>query len=559
MPNLGTAAWLRLLTLPPDPESDRDLLHRYAELGDRAALETLIHRHAGLVYGVCRRLLSNPADVDDAVQAVFLVLMKKPTAVRNPGALPAWLHGTARRTALKLRSRRRTEAAVDVPTTDADPSWAEVRTAIDAELANLPAKYQGPVIRVLVLEETQPQAAAELGLSLSTLKRRLDAGRECLKRRLERRGIQPLFLLAPLPGVDRLGTAALHAVARPLLSNGHSVVALELSQGVIFAMLQMKLKVWTVGLMLTAGTITGTGFVAVQGQQGTGPGTTPAPAAKGKGEPVKPVPDAKPIDLRTRVGELEAINEQLRTEIISMNFEKSRMLADIGDARMALPTFQQQSDRADELKFLIEKAKLRVLAAESSLRTSAALAKNGEIENFASVRDRKMEEAKLLEIKARSEVLEAEFDIKKAERELAAMPVPRPVVMKPTAAPAPPKPAANEAVRKLREEQLTVAEEHLKNLQPALTRWPLTTEFFSEIHQAVETATELRLALKSNKPADRIRILSESVELLREIETKIKPNVDMGRVSFSAMAHAKMARIAAEIRLREEEAEKPAK
>jgi len=321
----STAAWLRLFSQSPDanPDSDRELLSRYAEQGDRAALEAMIHRYAGLVYGVCRRQLSNPADVDDAVQAVFLVLMKKPQAVRNPGALPAWLHGTARRTALKLRSRRRTEDAVDVPTNDVDPSWAEVRVAIDAELADLPAKYQGPIIRVLVLEETQPQAAAELGLSLSTLKRRLEAGRERLKRRLERRGIQPMFLLGPLPGLDRLGLGHLDQLARPFVQAlPHSTTAIQLSQGVLFAMLQTKLKVWTVGFMLTATAVTGGGFVAVQGQQGPGPGTTPAPA----GKPAAKAGGDQTKDLATRVKQLETVNEQLRTEIRTMQDEKAGML-----------------------------------------------------------------------------------------------------------------------------------------------------------------------------------------------------------------------------------------
>src|SRR5437660_2377479 len=84
--------------------SDGQLLECFVSRREPAALEALVRRHAPMVWGVCRRILSDPHDAEDAFQATFLVLCRKAATSRTvPGN---WLYGVARQTALKARVTR---------------------------------------------------------------------------------------------------------------------------------------------------------------------------------------------------------------------------------------------------------------------------------------------------------------------------------------------------------------------------------------------------------------------------------------------------------------------
>src|SRR5262249_19095435 len=83
--------------------SDTDLLQRFVALRDQWSFETLLRRHGPMVLGVCRRVLRDPHDAEDAFQATFLVFVRKARSIGRPELLANWLYGVALRTAANLR------------------------------------------------------------------------------------------------------------------------------------------------------------------------------------------------------------------------------------------------------------------------------------------------------------------------------------------------------------------------------------------------------------------------------------------------------------------------
>src|SRR5437764_13711361 len=100
---------LRRVVASPDApgETDAELLRRYVQDRDEAAFEALMRRHGPMVLGVCRRVLGNADDADDAFQATFLVLVRKAASITRRELVGNWLYGTAYRAALEAKAARR--------------------------------------------------------------------------------------------------------------------------------------------------------------------------------------------------------------------------------------------------------------------------------------------------------------------------------------------------------------------------------------------------------------------------------------------------------------------
>jgi RNA polymerase sigma factor (sigma-70 family) len=188
--------------------TDGQLLDRFAAGGEEAAelaFAALVERHGPMVLRVCRSVLRDEHDAQDAFQATFLVLVRRSRSLWVGDSLGPWLHGVARRVASAARSaatrRRRHERKaaehagpdVAVPGQEAE---GELEQALHEEIGRLPERYRAPVVHCLLEGLTHEQAARSLGWPVGTVKSRLAHGRERLRARLARRGLTPAAILS---------------------------------------------------------------------------------------------------------------------------------------------------------------------------------------------------------------------------------------------------------------------------------------------------------------------------------------------------------------------------
>jgi RNA polymerase sigma factor (sigma-70 family) len=191
--------------------ADGDLVERFTVAREPAAFEELVRRYQTMVMNVCRRLLGHGADADDAFQATFFILARKARSIRKQDAVGSWLHGVAHRLShqmlakrsTRLRCEERMRATARSGETLDDPvhlaSMRELGAVLDDELRNLPTHCRAALVACHLEGLSTADAAHQLGVPASTLKSRLQRGRDLLRERLQRRGIS--LSLAGLTGV----------------------------------------------------------------------------------------------------------------------------------------------------------------------------------------------------------------------------------------------------------------------------------------------------------------------------------------------------------------------
>jgi RNA polymerase sigma factor (sigma-70 family) len=178
-----------------DPLPDAELLERFRRTTDPAAFEAIVRRHGDRVLAACHKVLSDPADVEDAFQATFVVLLREARSVRKRESLGGWLYGVAHRTALQARRRaaRRADVEARKPTRTSgeapDLSWQEACAILHEELDRLPDTYRLPLLLCYLEGKSRDEAAQQLGVKADALRGRLERGRVRLRGRLTKRGV----------------------------------------------------------------------------------------------------------------------------------------------------------------------------------------------------------------------------------------------------------------------------------------------------------------------------------------------------------------------------------
>ena len=155
-----------------------------------------------MVLRVCRNLLKNPQDAEDACQATFFILVRKAQFVWVRDSLAPWLHRVARRVA-REPGRPRSEdvstsaaaAELRLKVVHADDHAEGLLGLLHAEIDRLPEKYRATVI-VCDVEGLSHERAARQWPQCGTVKSRLARARQLLRSRLTARGLAAPTVLA---------------------------------------------------------------------------------------------------------------------------------------------------------------------------------------------------------------------------------------------------------------------------------------------------------------------------------------------------------------------------
>jgi RNA polymerase sigma factor (sigma-70 family) len=261
--------------------SDGQLLDCFISRRDEAAVSALVRRHGPMVWGVCRRILRDYHDAEDAFQATFLVLIRKATSIVQREMVGNWLYGVAHQTALKARAttakrQAREKHVNEMPEPEGltEPElWHDLQGLLDQELSQLPDKYRVAIVLCDLQGKTRKQVARQLKIPEGTLSSRLTTARTMLAKRLARHGVtvsggalavvlsqKAASACAPNSVVSSTIKAATMIAAGNGVAGIASIKVAALTEGVVKAMLMTKLKIATavvlaVGMLGLGGTL----------------------------------------------------------------------------------------------------------------------------------------------------------------------------------------------------------------------------------------------------------------------------------------------------------------
>ena len=185
---------------------DKALLARFTGARDDAAFAAILDRHSRLVWAVCRGLLPNDADAEDAFQATFVALFRGASKIRRTWSLAPWLHTTATRIAKKVRlaaarrhsRERRAAKAEATPPAVSNETWDALTLAVHEEIARLPATLRAAFVLCVLEGHRHQDAAAELGVAAGTISARVSHARNRIMEALSARGLTAVVAASEL-------------------------------------------------------------------------------------------------------------------------------------------------------------------------------------------------------------------------------------------------------------------------------------------------------------------------------------------------------------------------
>jgi RNA polymerase sigma factor (sigma-70 family) len=377
--------------------SDRQLLQRFCGQREESAFAALVERHGSMVLSVCRRILGDAHEAEDAFQATFLVLARRAGSIGKPELLSNWLYGVAWRTASRARvaaAQRRAhekQAAVSATVNGANAlETSELRAVIDEELNRLPARHRAPIVLCYLEGKSQEEAAAQLGWTKGSLRGRLDRAREKLRKRLLRRGLavtvgalsgaladDAVAATVPAALVQRTASAAMAFAAGVGAEGAISSGTMFLTRGVLRAMLMSKLRVG--GMIVLTFCVIGSGLVRGR-------------VAFGQRE------NAPAPELIAETGALDVQLAKFEPSLAPPPKPGERHVVDEVRDRLeehVTLSFEQGTKLQDALEFISDKYNLTILIDEQAFKKAEASPDGREPVETAAVRLPKLADVKL--------------------------------------------------------------------------------------------------------------------------------------------------------------------
>jgi RNA polymerase sigma factor (sigma-70 family) len=352
--------------------TDGELLEAYIARRDQAAFETLVRRHGPMVLGVCRRILRNDADAEDAFQATFLVLVRKASTIRAKTMVSNWLYGVAHNTALKAKAmnrRRQTkerEAATLSKGQANEEVWRQAQALLDEAMSGLSDKYRVAIVLCDLEGRTIKEAARQLGCPTGTVATRLARGRTLLAKRLSRHGLTlsgGAVAAVLSEGAASAGVSAslIRSTIQAATTTGNvSARVAALTEGVVAAMFLNKLKI-------ASATLVALGMFTVAAGLFTLPmmaAQQPAPVGQAEVSAKKKAHNQPKADEKAKAWEIAVIVKAQLYEVDDAFYEKlakeKRLsMEDLEELQrhFLAPPKQKQPEAVSSFKFL-EKQKL---------------------------------------------------------------------------------------------------------------------------------------------------------------------------------------------------------
>ena len=387
--------------------ADGQLLGRFADDHDHRAFELLVARHGPMVLRVCRAVLADPHDVEDAFQAVFLVLARRASSVRSRDSVASWLFGVASRVSARAkvdaaRRRKHERLAAESRSGVMTTATEEPTPLLMEELDRLPGRYREALVLCYLEGQSCDDAANQLRRPVGTVKSQLARGRKLLQQRLIRRDVAvPIGLTAAGIASEAVASVPANLMRNTVSCSSRHIAgasmpvasALALAEGVLKSMISHKIGY----VLLLGGSLAVVSLVVVKGRSAERPPEQPARAAEQAQE--QPMPDPPVVAFRGTLGNVDADPYLMTFALIGL----ARSQDNAGDHEATLVTFRLAAQVAEK----VPNEHLRRLAI---MRTAVARGKIGDAGPARATLERFAREARGLGGEARYDLMSMVID-----------------------------------------------------------------------------------------------------------------------------------------------------